>query len=176
MTHADFSPLMAWMTGRFPNVEILATYTIEFDPSNEAKRILVKWLTSMPKIILLKLAQMPVPFYNAFMEDPRQYEDEPVEPVEPTEPNAEDDPESHIISPRLRSLHVTHIPKDVIIYFLNRRKQVGVPLSKVYIPCSWASHGLKEKDMREINATGSTIFVMGYGGATEEEMGLLARP
>ena len=162
--------LFGQLTGRYPKVEILSTYTLAIHGTPENKTALVKWLDSMPKLTLIKIAQMPVQYVDCFLEDPRQYDDEPTEPKtdESTAPRG-------IIARGLTGFHVTHMPKDTILQFIDRRKQLGVPLKRFYTPAVFAELGLGTEGMQEVRETGVDVKVMYPNMATNEEQHLLAR-
>ncbi|KAI0706105.1 hypothetical protein BC835DRAFT_5756 [Cytidiella melzeri] len=169
MANVSHNGLFVYLTGRYPKVEILSTYTLDIHGTTENKAAIVKWLDSMPKLALIKVAQMPLPYVDCFMEDPRQYDAEPVEP------DTEDSSQRHVIAPLLSGFHCTHMPKDAILQFINRRSRLGAPLKKFYTPQMFAELGLRAEGMKEIRDTGVNVKVMYHNMATDEEQQLLAR-
>lgn len=170
MTHIDFSSLLSWMTGRYPKVEVLAMYSVELHPNNDAKRAIVRWLESMPNLALIKLAQMQLPLVDALMEDPRQYDEEAAKP------DTEEKPEGpHIVAPRLLALHATHVQKDVIMQLVSRRKQLGAPFQKFYVPLPLNQTGITSKMLDDIKETGADIRMIYNNCATDEEKELINR-
>ncbi|KAI0095080.1 hypothetical protein BDY19DRAFT_64803 [Irpex rosettiformis] len=161
--------LFTQLTGRYPKVEILSAYTLDIHSTTENKAAIVKWLDSMPKLTLIKIAQMPVQYIECFMEDPRQYDEEPAKS------ETEDATQKRIIAPGLTGFHVTHMPKEAIFRFIDRRKQLGVPLKNFYTPSMFAELGLRPEGLQVIRNAGVEVKVMYQNMATNEEQHLLGR-
>ncbi|KAI0814740.1 hypothetical protein BC629DRAFT_1466819 [Irpex lacteus] len=170
MSDISHPRLFAQLTGRYPKVEIFSTYTLDIHGTSENKAAVVKWLESMPKITLIKIAQMPVQYLDWFMEDPRQYTEEPAKSEE-----EEETPQRRIIAPALTGLHVTHMPKEAILQFINRRKEMDKPLKHVYTPVMFADLGLRSEGLQEVRDAGVEVKIMHHNMATFEEQHLLAR-
>ncbi|KAG5647762.1 hypothetical protein DXG03_008485 [Asterophora parasitica] len=123
MTGDDYSPLFQTLTGRFPLVELLATYTIELADTPSAAATMVRWLQSMPRLRYLRIANMAGMFLGLFLHDPRAV----------MEPHTQHPAPRQILSPKLSIVeaHPGTIPQ--LVNWVGPRKQLGAPVDVVYI-------------------------------------------
>lgn len=160
MTGTDYGRLLEALTSRFPEVQVLTLYTIELDDSVLNKRRLINWLKSMPKLAFLKAAQLKKHVLRAFLDDPRQWDGSVVDIFAP---RADIVP----VCPKLEVLEYQSLSLDLVTMFIQGRRDMNVPLKKLYIISAWFE-AMKPEDK---NALAGMIpvysFVPGVPSAEE---------
>lgn len=128
MLYDDASLLFPYLTGRFPNVQVLALYNLTMDPEPEACGRFCRWFDSMPLVEVLKINDIPRHVLDFFMEDPRLYRSlsqEGIRDAEAREPEA--------VAPKLATLScMCGEPASDIFAFVRSRKEILVPLKSIY--------------------------------------------
>ncbi|KAI0347803.1 hypothetical protein BDW22DRAFT_20010 [Trametopsis cervina] len=160
----EHGEIYTFLRGRYPKIEVLSMYTARIDEDPPSIKVaLIRWLDSLPNLTVVKFAQVPALFIDAFIEDPRKYDDEPAEP------DAEDSPDSHIIAPRLQSIQCTHLSKEFILRFIHNRKSIDRPVKRVYLPVTFAVTGLGRHALPEIVNAGVEVKILHHYMTTDEE-------
>ncbi|KAG6901811.1 hypothetical protein C0995_007610 [Termitomyces sp. Mi166 len=120
MTGEDYSPLYEILVNRFPEIKLLTLYAIDLAVRSKA---MVQWLTSMPRLTYLRIANLPLAFFELFVLDPRIV----------LTPDEEHPLPKVILAPKLAVIeaHPSIIPP--LAWFAVQRRTLGVPLDKVYI-------------------------------------------
>ena len=136
MNGEDFGPLIEYLVGRFPLVEILSIYTtaVHDDRSGENLNMgrLVSWLRSMPRLYVLKVAHVLPIMLEAFLEDPRNHCLVPDgNDVAMTRENQKE--EREVLCPGLRYLQFQTQEPDLILRLTEGRQQLNAPFTRVYI-------------------------------------------
>ena len=154
----DYTPLFVFMTTRFPHVRILTVYSTEVVSSPH----MVKWLTSMPEIVYLRIANIQLNFLTFFL----QRSDPP-----PTQQCENSNPLSQVVCPNLSVLDLQKVDPAQAIAWIAHRQKLGCPIKKIYL-----SHELSTK-MTEAQhkrmAELALLFRLEQGVKTPEEDWLL---
>jgi hypothetical protein len=122
----DYGSLLETLTSRFPEVQVLTAYTIELEDSVLNKRRLINWLKSMPKVSVLKVAQLKRHVLRAFLEDPRQWDGSVVDIFTPKTDVVP-------VCPKLEVLEYQCLPLEMVVMFIEGRQKMNASLSKLYI-------------------------------------------
>ncbi|KAI0931752.1 hypothetical protein AcW2_000573 [Taiwanofungus camphoratus] len=165
MAGEDFGPLIEMITGRFREVRLMTFYTVEikYNPAN--RRRMVKWLESMPKLQMLKIAQIFTHVLYAFLEDPRAYAETEFEGESNPQP-VQDSPRP-VLCPKLEFLHFQIQDGTPMRTFLEGRHALGVPFSVVYVT---------HESLRDIPETIQEAFVPVIKKLTAVEFGTMVTP
>ena len=129
MVASDYGPLIEHLVGRFPEVRVMTTYSLNLSESIPNKRRMIKWLQSMPKIEILKIARLKKPLLQHFLEDPNVWEDtkDLFAPKKPFIP----------LLPKLHILEYQSVPFDCVFHLVQGRKKIGAPLKRIYVIVPW---------------------------------------
>lgn len=156
----DYTPLFVFMTTRFPHVRILTIYSTEVVASPH----MVRWLTSMPEIVYLRIANVQLNFLTFFL----QRADAP--PLQQSGKH-KSNPLSQVVCPNLSVLDLQRVDPAQAIAWIAHRQRLGCPIKKVYL-----SHDLsikmseaQHKRMAEL----APLFRLEHGVKTPEEDWLL---
>ncbi|KIL71459.1 hypothetical protein M378DRAFT_65319 [Amanita muscaria Koide BX008] len=136
MLGQDFSPLFAYLTGRFPDVRMLTIYSVEVVRSI----VMVRWLTSMRNLMYLRVANMAPYFLSFFLQRA-----DPVLVPRGQRPTAQ----ALIVCPRIVFLELNNRvePVQAIAWIMHRHK-LGCPLRKVYITKALSSSMTDEEHLK----------------------------
>ena len=187
MTGEDYSPLLAAMTGTFRNVRLLTLYTVNISEKSAGRRVLIKWLRSVPLVSYLRIAQVRRHIFDVFLDDPAS-----VDSDEPTMPSSDDvaclSPSSlslssetssssfsismgsssrEVLCPLLRTLEFQSVESNSIIAFGEGRKALGLPLLKIYVNKPWVQRLLKS-DVIKLKSLADLLIVYGASPTPEE--------
>jgi len=129
MVGDDYGPLVEHLTGRFPDIRLVTIHSVQLLDSALNKRRTIEWLRSMPKIEVLKVAQLEEALLQYFLENPNTREDtaDSFTPQTPSIP----------LLPELRALEYQSIAFGCISRFVEGRKRIGAPLKKIYVISPW---------------------------------------
>ena len=125
----DYGPLIEHLVGRFPEVRVMTMYSFLLVDSVPNKRRMIKWLQSMPKIEILKVARLKKALLQHFLEDANAWEENTdlLAPKEPFLP----------LLPNLRILEYQSTSFECISHLIEGRKKIGAPLERIYVTVSW---------------------------------------
>ena len=129
MVGYDYGPLIEHLTGRFPDVRVMTMYSVQLLDSIPNKRRMIKWLQSMPKIEVLKIAQLKKTLLQHFLEDANVWE-ETTDLFAPKKPFIP-------LLPKLEILEYQSMAFDCITHLVTGRKNIGAPLKRIYVILPW---------------------------------------
>ena len=129
MVGYDYAPLIEHLTGRFPDVRVMTMYSVQLEDSIPNKRRMIKWLQSMPKIEVLKIAQLKRPLLQNLLEDANVWE-ETTDLFAPRVPFVP-------LLPKLEILEYQSMTFNCISHLVTGRKKIGAPLKRIYIILPW---------------------------------------
>jgi F-box-like len=131
----DHAQLFKVLTGKFPELLILALFGVKIRKAAENARIMVQWLLSIPKLKFMRMAGMEADLLDLFYIDGRFHirNDTPLIPAtEMTQAIlANGSPIS--LCPELEAIEVQQIDMNSVVRFVSDRKKLEVPLRKLYI-------------------------------------------
>ncbi|OBZ79535.1 hypothetical protein A0H81_01226 [Grifola frondosa] len=129
----DFGPLFQAITGHFTQIKLLSIYTVEIARTAVNRRIMVKWMESMPHLRMLKIAQAQTHLLKMFLENPHDYRDPDEMDCNPTAPDGLPPPRP-VLCPKLDYLLFLSQDNDSVVALVEGRYAIGAPFSKLYIP------------------------------------------
>ena len=129
MVGSDYGPLIERLTGWFPDIRVMTVYSVQLLDSALNKRRVIKWLQSMPKIEILKVAQLTKTLLQHFLEDVNVWE-ETTDLFAPKKPFVP-------LLPKLEILEYQSMTFDCVSHFVEGRKEIGAPLKKIYVILPW---------------------------------------
>jgi hypothetical protein len=153
----DYTPVVAQITSRFPEVRILTVYSVELLDSAQTTRSLVKWLESMPLLTYLRIAQVKQVFLDAFLRDPYTFR------LVSEQASAA----GQSLCPNISILECQAVDPKIIYSWGRSRTSIGAPLKKIYITKDVASQITHEDQMKLSTIAG--LFVLEFGGKAPEE-------
>ncbi len=171
MNGEDFGPLIAYLVGRFPLVEILTLFSIAVLDDTRRENVnmgrLVAWLRSMPKLKILKIAHISPPMLDAFLEDPRDH----FPPTEESELEAgeKNEEEREVLCPELRFFQLTAQVPNQILKFTQTRKALGVPLTRIYVTAKDIYNSEMRQLLPQISASVGEFYATSSISCIEEE-------
>ncbi|KAI9512513.1 hypothetical protein F5148DRAFT_849456 [Russula earlei] len=135
----DHTPVLQALTGKFPELLIISVFSLDIRKSPWSRRIVVRWLLSIPKIKFMRVGMMKATLMAHFFLDGRLHIDDDIPlTLTPEEENAILANGSRIIlCPELEAFEGQHIDVDTMVQFIYGRKKFGVPLRKLYIHQNW---------------------------------------
>ncbi|KAF8922014.1 hypothetical protein CPB85DRAFT_1209399 [Mucidula mucida] len=140
---SGYAPVYEYLVGRFPKVNILSIFQNDFpDPGDLAA--FITFLASMPKIRYLRISEVTAVGIAAFMHDPVTMlphigiPDEHRslfhrENVPSMYEAVNTDAKPIVLVPELRYMEVQFLRPDLLKAFVESRKAIGYPLSKIYL-------------------------------------------
>ena len=186
MTGEDYSPLLTAMTGTFRNVRLLTLYTVNISEKSAGRRVLIKWLRSVPLVSYLRIAQVRRHIFDVFLDDPASVDsDEPTMPsndvacLSPSSLSSSSETSSssfsismgsssrEVLCPLLRTLEFQSVESNSIIAFGEGRKALGLPLLKIYVNKPWVQRLLKS-DVIKLKSLADLLIVYGASPTPEE--------
>ena len=139
MVGYDYGPLVEHLTGRFPDIRVMTMYSVQLLDSISNKRRMIKWLQSMPKIEVLKVAQLKKTLLQHFLEDANVWE-ETTDLFAPKKPFIP-------LLPKLEILEYQSMSFDCVAHLVAGRKKIGAPLKRIYVILPWfAQMKVEEKN------------------------------
>ncbi|PFH49808.1 hypothetical protein AMATHDRAFT_146808 [Amanita thiersii Skay4041] len=113
----DYTPLFAFLTDKFPDLRMLTMWSVE----TASSRLMVKWLSSMPKLTFLKVHNLQPHFLSFFLECPN-----------PASAKTSRALKDRVVCPELSILEVESFNPDIVLQWVVSRQGRGVPLKKLY--------------------------------------------
>jgi len=162
MVGYDYGPLIEHLTGRFPDIRVMTIYSVQLHDSIQNKRRMIKWLQSMPKIEVLKIAQLKKTLLQHFLEDANVWEETTAlfAPKKPLIP----------LLPKLEILEYQSMTFDCVAHLVEGRQNIGAPLKRIYVILPWfVQMKVEEKNWL---AKKSQLFQLNPGMPNPEELQL----
>ena len=128
MVSEDVGPLFETFIGRFPELRLLAMYSLSIHTTDENLRRFARFLDTIRHLQGLRISNMPKLVPSAFLEDPREYRQ--VQPIA----SGKEQPDKEVFCPDLRWLAMHHQDVTSVISFAKGRRKMNVPLHKLYYP------------------------------------------
>ena len=131
----DHAQLFKVLTGNFPELLILALFGVKIRKATENARIMVQWLLSIPKIKFMRMAGMEEDLLDLFYIDGRFHisNNIPLMPSTEVRQAILANGSRIILCPELEAIEVQHINTNSVVRFVSDRKNLEVPLRKLYI-------------------------------------------
>jgi len=131
MVGSDYGPLVEHLVDRFPEVRVMTVYSLHLADSIPNKRRMIKWLQSMSKIEILKIARLKKTLLQHFLEDANVWAETkdlfaPKKPFIPLLPN-------------LQILEYQSMSFDCVSHLVEGRSKIGAPLKRIYVIVPWFS-------------------------------------
>jgi hypothetical protein len=129
MVGSDYGPLVEHLTDRFPEVRVITIYSLHLIDSIPNKRRMIKWLQSMPKIEILKIARLKKTLLQHFLEDANVWAEtkDLFAPKKPFVP----------LLPMLQILEYQSMSFECVSHLVEGRKKIGAPLQRIYVIVPW---------------------------------------
>ncbi|KAG6837677.1 hypothetical protein H0H93_004953 [Arthromyces matolae] len=161
MTGEDYSPLYEILINRFPQIKLLTMYAIDMVPRSKT---MTEWLMSMPQLSYLRVANLPVSFFDLFTLDPRKV----------LAPEKEHPSPAKVLAPKLDIIesHPSVVP--ALVKLVDDRRSLGFPIERVYITRTkelTSNKPLQEACTQLMKST--TVQFMFSGTRTPEEDAIL---
>jgi hypothetical protein len=162
MIGSDYGPLIEHLIDRFPEVRVMTMYSFQLLDSIPNKIRMIKWLQSMPKIEILKIARLKKTLLQHFLEDANVWAEtkDLFAPKKPFIP----------LLPKLQILEYQSVPFDGVTHLVEGRKKIGAPLKRIYVIVPWFA----QMDVTEKNylAKVAQLFQLNPGMPNPEELEL----
>ena len=131
----DHAQLLKVLTGKFPELLILALFGVKIRRAAENARIVMQWLLSIPKIKFMRIAAMETDLLDLFSIDGRFHisNDIPLLPAVEVRQAIVTNGSPIILCPALEVVEVQKININSVVRFVSDRKKLEVPLRKLYI-------------------------------------------
>ena len=165
MTGEDYSSLITAMTGTFKDVRLLTLYTVDVADASWSRKILVKWLRSMPLVGYLRIAQVKRHFFDAFLDNPAGIQLDTSSSSDDS--SSDESTPREVLCPKLQFLEFQSVDSSTIIAFGEGRKALRIPLRKIYVNKPWVLKLLKP-DVEKLKSLGELLIVSGASPTPEE--------
>ena len=162
MVGYDYGPLIEHLTGRFPDIRVMTIYSVQLLDSIPNKRRMIKWLQSMPKIEVLKIAQLKKTLLQHFLEDANVWE-ETTDLFAPKKPFIP-------LLPKLDILEYQSMTFDCVEHLVEGRQKIEAPLKRIYVILPWFVQ-MKVEDKNWL-AKRAQLFQLNPGMPNPEELQL----
>jgi hypothetical protein len=131
----DHTQLFKVLTGKFPELLMLTLYFVNIQKRAENTRIMVQWLLSIPKIKFMRVAGMKTDLFDHLVVDGRFHirNDIPLMPTAEVSEVVMANWSPIILCPELEGVEIQQININSAVKFVSDRKNLGVPLRKLYI-------------------------------------------
>ena len=162
MVGSDYGPLIEHLIDRFPEVRVMTMYSLHLFDSIPNKLRMIKWLQSMPKIEILKIARLKKTLLQHFLEDANVWTEtkDLFAPKKPFIP----------LLPKLRILEYQSLPFECVSHLVEGRKNIGAPLKRIYVIAPWFAQ--MEVDEKNWLAKMAQLFQLNPGMPNPEELEL----
>jgi hypothetical protein len=162
MVGYDYGPLVEHITDRFPDVRVMTMYSFQLLDSIPNKRRMIKWLQSMPKIEILKIAQLKKSLLQHFLEDANVWA-ETTDLFSPKKPFVP-------LLPKLEILEYQSMSFDCVSHLVEGRRNIGAPLRRIYVILPWFAQ--METAEKNSLARIAQLFQLNPGMPNPEELEL----
>ncbi|KAJ7293731.1 hypothetical protein C8J57DRAFT_1269797 [Mycena rebaudengoi] len=147
----NYLPLFIQLTSAFPKVQLLTTYSIQFEVSPYGSATMTRWLDSMPLLSYLRVANVASSFFGTFF-------------------RTDDTPQPTPVAPKLATADCQSIPTEMLVQWATDRAKHGAPLRKIYVS---EELGLRlSQDQTRILASICMLAKLPRGATTPEEEAL----
>jgi hypothetical protein len=162
----EYAPMAFKITAMFPQVQLLTISAVSMGNHPAMRKIMVKWLHSMPNLRYLRIASIRPHILQVFLHDPAVYgvdidengngvsnsetDHTIVENVDSGTADAETQTTitenisrlqkistSRVLAPKLSILEYDTMDTQTIVTFGKGRRTIGVPLKKIYVSAPW---------------------------------------
>ncbi len=131
----DHAQLFKVLTGKFPELLILSLFSVKIRKAAENARTMVQWFLSIPKVKFMRIAGMETDMLDLFYVDGRFHirNDTPLMPPTEVRRAIQANGSPIILCPELEAIEVQQININSVVKFVSDRKNLEVPLRKLYI-------------------------------------------
>lgn len=158
----DGGPLISFMTGRYPKLEVLTFNWFSIADTPENRLDLARFFKALPNLVLLKLLYgHALLALVVLIEDLNKLHGSGVLSDKERDAKA-------VLCPKLKALFYHDLPIDAVLIFLRCRMLAGVPIEVVYVSEKEGRRWM-EKDLAAIVATGTSVCHMNTVTTFEEE-------
>lgn len=158
----DGGPLISFMTGRYPKLEVLTFNWFSIADTPENRLDLARFFKALPNLVLLKLLYgHALLALVVLIEDLNKLHESGVLSDKERDAKA-------VLCPKLKALFYHDLPIDAVLIFLRCRMLAGVPIEVVYVSEKEGRRWM-EKDLAAIVATGTSVCHMNTVTTFEEE-------
>ncbi|KAF8482015.1 hypothetical protein DFH94DRAFT_417737 [Russula ochroleuca] len=135
----DHTPLFNVLTGKFPELLMLTLHRMNIRMSAENGRTMVQWFLSIPKIKFMRVAATMADMLGLFNVDGRLHirHDIPLNLTPEYRAAILNNGSFIILCPELEAIEVEHVNIGSVVNFVHGRKNLGVPLRKLFIQHNW---------------------------------------
>ncbi|KAF7340144.1 F-box domain-containing protein [Mycena venus] len=145
----NYLPLFLQLTGTFPKVRLLTTYSVQFEMTPHGLASMTRWLDSMPLLTYLRIANVATHFFATFFR-----------------PNDLKTP----VSPQLLFVSCQFVDPAILVRWKKDRQLFGAPLRRIYISEELGAR-LKPEQIKELT-TNCVLLKLPAGATTPEEEAL----
>ncbi|KII94073.1 hypothetical protein PLICRDRAFT_36311 [Plicaturopsis crispa FD-325 SS-3] len=169
LTEHDYSPFLYRLIGSCKQVRILTLYSVEIPETPTSRTMIPLWLDSMPLVVYLRICKISANVIKAFTLGRVSRPDPAAMDVDSQQGQAEE--KLVPVCPKIKILEYQMMRASDIITFGLRRKDVGFPLSRIYVNAPWAPHVRKEEaaEMSKI----AVLYYAPVGLNTDEQRAAL---
>jgi hypothetical protein len=131
----DHTQLFKVLTGKFPELLIIAIFGLKIRKAAENARIMVQWLLSIPKVKFMRMAGMKADMLDLLCFDGRFHirNDTPLVPTAEVVQAVLADGSPMNLCPELEAIEVQQVNIESVVKFVSDRMKLEVPLRKLYI-------------------------------------------
>lgn len=131
----DHAQLFKVLTGKFPQLLILALFGVKIRKVAENARIMVQWLLSIPKLKFMRMAGMEADLLDLLYVDGRFHirNDTPLMPAAEMTQAILANGSPINLCPELEAIEVQQLDMNSVVRFISHRKTLEMPLHKLYI-------------------------------------------
>jgi hypothetical protein len=131
----DHTQLLKVLTGKFPELLILTLFGVKIRKAAESARTIVQWLLSIPKLKFMRVAGMEAILLDLFYVDGRFHirDDIPLMPPVEVAKAILVTGSPITLCPELEAIEAQQININSVVRFVANRKELEVPLRKLYI-------------------------------------------
>ncbi|EIW87025.1 hypothetical protein CONPUDRAFT_46237 [Coniophora puteana RWD-64-598 SS2] len=156
----NYSPLFDMMVSRFPKTRVLTLYGVDIGRGISPQRTLVRFLASMPQVGYLRIANLDPNFLDILSDDPSEI-------MNPAELSSLFPGGNCILYPNLCVLEFQVMAIPDIIQFVRMRREMKVPIDKIYVSPIWCSNITAEECA--VLSSEAQVSVAPLGSRTLEE-------
>lgn len=165
----DYSDFIEQTIGCMPNVRLLTWYSVELPNTDRTRSLMIKWFKAMPKLRYMRVSGLDRVTMDFFLLDEAVADGSlPFPMTGKYEPKP--------VLPNLLAIEWENMDVEDVTYFVRRRKQLGVPLRRLYTyPRNWTEVA-DDEDIPELleEAKGIMGFAPMDASQTIEEAAALA--
>ncbi|KAG6334534.1 hypothetical protein ID866_4550 [Astraeus odoratus] len=123
LTGSDYTPFITLLMPKFKRVRLLTLYNVHMETTARGKIAMVRWFDSMSDLAYARIAQLKPSVLKLLLEDPDKHR----------RPGEHSTYHRRVLCPKLKTLEVQVMPYMAIAEFCRRRKEMDVPINKIYL-------------------------------------------